>query len=249
MSQSLTRPQALSAHLPPATPIADMELLAFLRQTHQIAGLAQAAEQSVRIVQVCEHLGITVSEAELQAAGDAFRVQHRLTTVPQTLAWLQRQRISLEDWSEGIRCQLLTHKLQEQLFGESVDNYYLQNRKHYDRVALSQIVVSDLDLAQHLQKSLTVTPEAFCALALQYSILKEAQTKGGFMGVCYRSELAPELREAISDLEPGAIVGPIATLGSYHLLKLEQCLPTQLTTALRKHILNSMLQVWLTKLS
>jgi hypothetical protein len=48
---------------------------------------------------VCEQRGITVSEEELQAAGDEFRQEYKLLGASATLAWFSQHRITVQDWA------------------------------------------------------------------------------------------------------------------------------------------------------
>jgi hypothetical protein len=110
----------------------------------KLAEVAAQVEYNALILKLCEKFDITISDEELQAAGNEFRRSHNLLSASETQNWLTQQRITAEDWTEGIRIKLLEQKLKEHLFGEQVDSDYLNNRKEYKRVALSQILVQDL---------------------------------------------------------------------------------------------------------
>jgi hypothetical protein len=127
--------------LPEISPATDAEILAYLRRSHKIAEIAASAEHEALILALCEQRSITVSEEELQAAGNEFRLKHKLLGASETLSWLSEQRITVEDWTQGIRVALLIKNLKEHLFGASVDGHYLSNRKDYRRIAFSQILV------------------------------------------------------------------------------------------------------------
>ena len=60
--------------LPRITPAIDEDIIAYLRHSHKIAEIAALAERDALILDICEQLSITTSEEELQAAGDAFRI-------------------------------------------------------------------------------------------------------------------------------------------------------------------------------
>lgn len=98
---------------------------------------------------------------------DGSALQDCLQLTPETLAWLQEQRITVEDWSQGIRVDLLTKKLKEHLFGDTVDAHYISNRNDYKRVALSQILVRELPDALKVAHALREENASFCALALE----------------------------------------------------------------------------------
>lgn len=231
--------------LPQVTPVTDSEIVAYLRRSHQIADITTQVETESLSLQLCEQFGITVSDEEWQAAGDAFRLEHKLLGISETQAWLQQQRISVEDWSQGIKTALLVQKLKEQLFGLAVDGHYMTNREDYRRVALSQILVLDLTEALKIARSLRDNQASFCALALVHSKGKQSQENGGFVGIRFISELAPEIAQAVTNAKEGEILGPIHTSLGYHVLRIEKWFPTELNQAVREQILNSLFQVWL----
>ncbi|MBW4656492.1 MAG: peptidylprolyl isomerase [Kaiparowitsia implicata GSE-PSE-MK54-09C] len=231
--------------LPAIAPATDAEILAYLRCTCKIADLATATEQNSLVLKLCEQLNITLSDEEWQAAGDAFRAEHRLLGATETLTWLDRQRITVEDWSQGIRVALLTEKLQEHLFGENVDSHYLSNREQYRRVAVSQILVNELSEALRVLQLLRQGQVSFCAAALEYSKGKRSKENGGFVGVRFLAELIPEIATAIADAEVGQLVGPISTKFGCHIVRVEKWFVAELTQDVRDYILTTLFQLWL----
>jgi parvulin-like peptidyl-prolyl isomerase len=239
---------ALGFTIPEITPATDEQILAYLRRSCHLAEVAASAEQDAVVLSLCEQLGITVSDEEWQAAGDAFRMEHKLLSPTATIDWLDHQRISVEAWSEGIKVQLLTDKLKDHLFGITIDNSYFVDRDRHRRVALSQILVVDLATALTLVRKLRDENASFCALALEYSKGKQSQTNGGFVGVRLFAELMPEIVEAVSSANEGEIVGPVQTKLGYHILKVEKWYPTELNESLRKQLIDVFFQAWIQEL-
>jgi parvulin-like peptidyl-prolyl isomerase len=223
----------------------DAEILQYLRHSYKFAEIYNLAAETALVVKLCEQLGIQVTDQEWQAAGDTFRLEHKLLGIQETQDWLQQQRISVEDWSEGIKLQLLKQKLIEHLFGANVDMHYISNRDQYRRVALSQILVLDREQALAIMRSLKEDHASFCALALEHSQGKQSHFNGGFVGVRYLSEFMPEIIEAISDVPVGEIIGPIQTKLGYHIVRVEKWFPTQMNESVREQILSTLWQVWL----
>ena len=240
-----TPTQSTQPSLEKITPATDADVLAYLRRTYKIAALAAAAERDALVLKTCEALNITLSDEEWQAGGDAFRAEHQLLSATETLDWLNHQRITVDDWSQGIRVALLTKKLQEHLFGENVDGHYLSNREQYRRVAVSQILVSELSDALRLVQLLRQGQSSFCALALEYSKGKRSKENGGFVGVRFVAELIPEIAAAIADIEAGQLIGPISTKFGCHIVQVEKWFATELTPDVRDYILETLFQVWL----
>jgi hypothetical protein len=240
MMETLEKPLTLSI-----TPATDADIIAYLRRSCRIAEFITLAEQDVLVLQLCEQLGITISDEELQVAGDAFRMEHKLLSVAKTQTWLSEQQITLDDWSQGIRINLLTKKLKEHLFGATVDVHYISNREHYRRAALSQILVVDLSDAFKIAQILREGNASFCALALEYSKGKQSQERGGFVGIQFLAELLPELAQALSEAKAGEIIGPIHTKLGYHILRVEKWFAHELNESAREQILEPLFQVWL----
>jgi parvulin-like peptidyl-prolyl isomerase len=225
-------------------PSTDEKILAYLRYSCKLAEIANLAEQDALILNVCEQLNLVVSETELQIAGDKFRQEHKLLGASETIAWLSQQRISVEDWSQGIQVSLLTQKLKEHLFGAAVDSHYLANRDDYKRVALSQILVSDLATAMKITQALRQEEASFCTLALEYSKGKLSKENGGFAGIRFITELMAEIAGAIADHKEGDIIGPVQTKLGYHIIRLEKWFHPELNQV-RDQILESLFQGWL----
>ena len=242
MAETLKNTELVSvSEIAPAT---DEDVIAYLRYSHKIAEYAVLAERNAFVLNICQQFGLTVTDEELQTAGDAFRLEHKLLGISETLVWLQQQRITVEDWSRGIRLELLTKKLKKYLFGDAVDGYYLSNRKHYERVALSHILVSDLTDAKKVTYAIQESNESFCALALEYSKGKQSKQNGGFVGIRFLSELMPEIVQAIAQAKEGEVIGPIHTKLGYHILRIEKCFPAEFSES-REQVLESLFQDWL----
>lgn len=230
--------------LPEIPPASNEDIVAYLRRSRKIAEIATYAEQEALILKLCEQLGVTVSDEELQAEGDAFRRKHNLLGASETMAWLETQRISLEDWSEGIRISLLKKKLQEHLFGEQLDAHYMNNRDNYKRVALSQIVVSDLTKAKNITQAIREENASFCAFAIEYSLGKQSRENGGYVGIRILSELMSEIVQALKNTQEGQVTDPVQTKLGYHILKVEKWFPAELNQ-IREQMLEYLFQNWL----
>ena len=220
------------------------KIVAYLSYSCKVAEIASLAEQDALILQVCEQLNIAVSEEELQVAGDKFRQEHKLLGASETLTWLSQQRITVEDWSQGIQISLLTQKLKEHLFGSAVDSHYLTDRDNYRRVALSQILVTDLTIAIKIVQLLREEGISFCALALEHSKGQKSKENGGFAGVHFVTELMAEITQAIADSQEGDIIDPVQTKLGYHILRVEKWFHPELNEV-RDQILESLFQGWL----
>ncbi|BAZ13506.1 PpiC-type peptidyl-prolyl cis-trans isomerase [Calothrix sp. NIES-4071] len=237
--------QLVSLDKPTLKSATDAEIVAYLRHSAKFAEIASAAEREALILSYCERFNISVTDEEWQAAGDAFRLERKLWGNNETMAWLQQQRIDVEQWSEGVKIALLTRKLKEHLFGLAVDAAYINNRDNYRRVALSQILAPDLATANKIIHLLREENASFAALALQHSKGKQSQENGGFVGVRYLVELISEIRSVVSNASEGEIIGPVESKLGYHVLRVEKWFPTELSESVRDEIMNSLFESWL----
>ncbi|MBW4457921.1 MAG: peptidylprolyl isomerase [Nostoc indistinguendum CM1-VF10] len=246
MTSSMQRPtlQSLPAlKLPPVPPATDADILAYLRRSFKMARVAALAERDATLLKFGERFGITVSDEELQAAADAFRHRYKLLSASETHSWLSKQKITAHDWSEGLKMEQVTKKLEEHLFGAQVDSHYLNNRDTYKRAAFSQILVSSEAEAQRLAHAIREENASFNALALEHSQGRISRANAGFVGVRFFGELRPELAQAMSEAKEGEIVGPIQTKLGYHIIRIEKWFPTELTIAQRKRMLAALLKL------
>jgi parvulin-like peptidyl-prolyl isomerase len=230
--------------LPKVSLATDEKIIQYLRYSCKFAEFADLAEQDAIVLSICEELGITVSEDELQAAGDIFRQEYKLLDAAETFSWLDRQRITVQDWSQGIQVTLLTKKLKEHLFADNADFFYLHNRDNCKRVALSQILVRDLTTALKIIQLLKEDKAFFCNLAIEHSLGKQSKENGGFVGVRFLAELSPELAQGIVNAKEGEVVGPIQTKLGYHILKIEKWFPAEFNE-IKEQIWEIMFQAWL----
>lgn len=240
MTQVLTT--QIPAKIEPAT---DESIANYLRYSCKIAEIAALAERDAIVIKTCEELGIFISDEELQVAGDEFRMQHKLLSVSETLAWLAEQRISAEDWTQGIRIKLLSQKLKEHLFLDRIDAHYLSYREEYRRVAFSQILVSELSEALEIAEILRSNKASFAAMAIDRSKAQPSAQNGGFVGIRFLSTLMPEIKDAIAGVGESEIISPVKTHLGYHVLRIEKWFAPSLNESVREEILEVLFQAWL----
>ncbi|HLO83398.1 MAG TPA: peptidylprolyl isomerase [Nostocaceae cyanobacterium] len=228
--------------LPKISSPTNEEIIAYLHRYYKIAEITDAVKRDTLVLKLCEQLNITTTDEELQTDGDTFRQKNNLLTASETFNWLEQQQITPEEWSEGIRLSLLTRKLKEFLFGISLDTHYVTQRDDYKRVAISQILVRDLLEAKKIVQALKEEKATFCALALEHSKGKNSRENGGFVGIRFWSELAPEIAQALVNAKEGEIVGPVQTKLGYHILRVEKWIITELNEEVREQILELLFQ-------
>lgn len=230
--------------LPEMETATDRQIIDYLKYSRQYIRFAAEVESNTLVEKIGKQLNINVSEDEIQEFGDNFRKENRLYGESETLDWLSAQRIDAEDWSKGVYLQILTQKIKESTVGESVDSYYMSNRNNCRRVALSQILVSDLTTAIKIVESIRNKNESFCALALEFSQGKQSKENGGFAGIKFVAELIPEIAAAIEEVEAGNVLDPVQSRLGYHILRVEKWFPPALNE-IRDSLINYLFQSWI----
>ncbi|WAL60502.1 peptidylprolyl isomerase [Thermocoleostomius sinensis] len=199
-----------------------------------------------RIIQrVAQEQGITITPEEIQAEADRQRYQRRLESAEATLAWLEDQMITVEEWEMGIRRYLLAQKLAEALFEQEVEKYFVEHRLDFEQVSFYKITVPYEQLAQELLYQIEEDEISFYEAAHLYDVDEQRRLYCGYEGQFYRWKLKPELAALIFGARLGEVIGPCKSEQGYDLLLVEEFTMAELTEEIRKDILNNLFQEWL----
>ena len=221
------------------------KLVNFLKQELQFKSLCWQILQQQAIENAASERGVTVTPEEIQAECDRLRLEKRLEKAADTLAWLAEQMVSTDDLEQGIHNRLLSQKLAEHLFARDVEKVFNQNKLNFDRLLLYQIVVDKPGLALELFYQIQDREISFFEAAYLYEIDDQRRKKCGCEGHIDRWSLHPELAIVAWSAKPGDVNRPIQTEQGFHLLRVEQFIPAQLTPDIYQEILNGMFQDWL----
>jgi parvulin-like peptidyl-prolyl isomerase len=221
------------------------QIVSALKQSMQYKPLTQAFLSQLLVQQVAAEHGLTLTETEVQQAGEQQRSELRLERAADTLAWLADQQVTPQEWEQGIRDRLLREKLAAHLFSKEAEKRFIENRLSYDRVVLYQIIVATAELAQELFYRIEAGESSFFDVAYEFDLDTERRQRSGFEGVIQRWELQPAIAPQVFNARVGELTGPISTNGGYHILWVREFLPAELTDALRAELLQSLFQEWL----
>jgi parvulin-like peptidyl-prolyl isomerase len=182
-----------------------------------------------RIIQdEAEKAEIKLDVSELQAAADDFRAKNELTSAESTQMWLSINQLSLDEFEKIIRLELLSKKLKEAVLGEQVEKYFYQHQLEFDRVALSEVILENKELAMELYYAVREGEMRFQDIAGQYIKDVDLRRKGGYLGERQRKDLSPEMYSVFSVANPPQILKPIASAQGYRLLWVEEVIKAEL---------------------
>lgn len=189
--------------------------------------------------------GVQLTDAEVQAVSDEFRLTHQLEKASDTIAWLEDEMIAPEDWEAGIRDRLLMTKLKEALFGAEVERVFIENRVNFDQVSLYQIVVPYGQLAQELFYQIDEREISFFEAAHLYDIDPKRRENCGYEGKLYRWSLPPEVAAIVFGASSGELLRPIQIEDNYHVILVDQLIDAGLSAELRAEILDNLFREWM----
>jgi len=193
-----------------------------------------------------DRLGITVSDAEVKEAVSRLKQQYNITTDEQFDQSLRSSGLSRAEMEARLRDTLVTNKVfarelrnRDDLSDPELRERYNREKEQYrlpERAHLREIVVLKPEGATNLdekrQKATEIGEAArkpgtdFANLA---STMSESGTreKGGDLGEVAKGDLVPELDKSVFSAAAGTVLGPIETKSAWHIMKVEQRLPSE----------------------
>ncbi len=192
-----------------------------------------------------DRLGLTVSSDELKEAVQRLKQQYGLSTEQQFNESLQKSGLNRADMEARLRDTILMNKVfarelrgREDLTDKELRERYNREKERYrlpERARLREVVIlkpeNQAALEQARQRVQQIAAQARTAtdFALLAKTTSDSPTKdkGGDLGEVARGELLPELDKAVFNSTAGTILGPIEAKSAWHILKVEQRLPSE----------------------
>lgn len=208
-------------------------------------GLVNDLISELLIKDRADRLNLTVSDADIKEAIGRLKQQYNITTDQQFDESLKTSGMTRVDMEARLRDTLLTNKVfarelrsREDLTDKELRERYDREKEHYrlpERAKLFEIIIPRPDdaaaaahagqRAQEVAEQARVAPDfAKFAASVPENAVKE---KGGDLGDVARGELLPELDKAVFNAAGGTVLGPINTKSAWHIVKVEQRLPSE----------------------
>ncbi|MEW6328391.1 MAG: peptidylprolyl isomerase [Thermodesulfobacteriota bacterium] len=188
--------------------------------------------------QEAKRLGLSVSEAEVDAAIEKIIRDHEITK-EQLAARLEQEGVSMEEYRQKLKEQIERFKLISQAVNakiviteDKLREYYKNNRRGYagqQEYRVQHIVLSipkgcsEEEKQDILKKAEGIRQQArdgadFEGLARQLSRYPTA-SEGGNLGYLDKNELAPYMRDVITSLKTGEVSPVVETPIGYQVFK------------------------------
>jgi parvulin-like peptidyl-prolyl isomerase len=193
-----------------------------------------------------DRLGLTVSNEEVKEAISRLKQQYNITTDEQFDASLKQSGLTRVEMETRLRDTLITNKVfarelrnRNELSDPELRDRYNREKEQYrlpERAHLREIVVLKPEdaskVAEAAQRANAIAAAArkpgtdFANLA---STMSESGTreKGGDLGEVAKGDLVADLDKAVFSAPAGTIIGPLETKSAWHIVRVEQRLPSE----------------------
>lgn len=223
---------------------APAERRAALREETRL-GLTNELISELLIKDRADRLGITVSDAELKESVARLKQQYGITTDQQFEDSLRTSGLTRVEMEARLRDTLVTNKVfgrelrsREQLtdselrerYNREKDSFRLPERAHLREIVVLKPESGSLDEARtratELAEAARKPGTDFAALATTMSD-SGTKDKGGDLGEIAKGDLVADLDKAVFNAPQGSIIGPLETKSAWHIMKVEQRLPSE----------------------
>lgn len=195
-----------------------------------------------------DRLGLAVSDAELKDAVRRLMAQYGLKTEEEFDDSLKKSGLARADMEARLRDTLLTNKVfgrelrsRSEMTDKELREKYAREKETYrlpERATVREIIVvipeeptaSAVDALRERAAEAATRARAgedFVKLVTEYSNAPSKE-RGGEIGVVHRGELLEALDQAVFNADAGTIAGPIETRFGFHILKIEERLPSEI---------------------
>ncbi|HEY9803451.1 MAG TPA: peptidylprolyl isomerase [Leptolyngbyaceae cyanobacterium] len=221
------------------------EIISHLKITCQVPSILEAIATQRIIAETAQELGIEPTVEELQEAADSMRLANGLIKADDTWAWLDKHYLSIDDFEEVAKTNLLYIKLAEHLFTDKVEPFFYANKIDYTGAITYEVILDDEDLALELFYALQEGEISFQEIARQYVQDPEIRRAGGYQGLRYRKDFRPEIAAAVFAASPPQLLKPIITPKGVHIINVEEIIAPELTEQRRIQIIKDFFNEWL----
>lgn len=193
-----------------------------------------------------DRLGLTITNEELKDAIGRLKQQYNITTDEQFDSSLQQSGLTRPEMEARLRDTLITNKVfarelrnRNELSDPELRDRYNREKEQYrlpERARLREIVIlrpeEPSKLAEATQRATEIAEAArkpgsdFANLAMTMSE-SATRDKAGDLGEVAKGDLVAELDKAIFSAPSGAIIGPVETKSAWHIVLVEQRLPSE----------------------
>jgi parvulin-like peptidyl-prolyl isomerase len=185
------------------------DFIKLLKLGGKFDGLIEELLTNKLMVHEARKQAVSVSVAEIQERVDDLRRARGLHRAKDTLEFLERLGVSLDDFENYIGEELYREKMLAEITSEARLKEYVQlHLPRFDSVELGYMLLDSEGKAQEIAACLEDEPDMFEELAREHSIDAETRDSGGAMGRIMRGLLPGDVEARIFGASAGQVVGP-----------------------------------------
>jgi putative peptide maturation system protein len=224
------------------------EAIALLDFIWHNARLIERLLNTCLVQEELERAPIELSDAELQRAMDEFRIANKLFSADETHAWIERQGMTHERLERYVHNNALVARLRDRITADRVDEYFNRHRSDFDSASIARFELLDESRARALAGQIrTEGLDFFAAAELCYleGIEHGVPSTSSLFGTVTRRDARATLLDALFDVEPGQVLGPIALDDRFALVRVIEITPARLDSRTRNTIKDFLFDEWL----
>jgi len=206
--------------------------------------IAEILRQHLLEAELRDRDDLKADDFQVEQAILDFRVQRQLTDPKQFKKWLLFNGTPFEEFKDRIAFGFQVEKLKAEVTEPQLEEWFAKRKPDLDRVVLSRIIVEDKQLAVDLEQKLAQEPSQFDDLARSHSVTKDAI--GNAIPPVRRGSLPPGVRTALTDTNPGDIVGVLEVDDRFCLFRVDNILAASLEQpGLKRELQNELFEKWM----
>jgi peptidylprolyl isomerase len=224
------------------------DVVKFLSISGQSTAIFSEVIKNKMVLKKAGELGLEASDDDLQKFADIFREMRGLYSAEETIAFLESNGLTEDDFEQFCEVAVLTEMLKDHLCTEEkMQEYFVNNRASLDAAMVSIIVVENENLANEIKMQIEEDGEDFHKLAREHSVDANTKYAGGYAGIFLRDSLPPEISAKVFNAQDGELLGPFVRDGVYQLILVERVMKAELSDEVKQLIRERVFAEWLSQ--
>jgi putative peptide maturation system protein len=214
----------------------------FIWNEHAIA--TQLIDKGL-IFQELQENPVDLTEVELQAAMNDFRIMHQLFTAAATQQWMKNRGLTHERFESLVEDSASVAKLRKQVTTGKVEAYFLQHQSKFESAQVVYAILSNWQSAQNMFESMTQQQVSFYE-ALEKLLAENPQhiIEQSLLQRSYCQDW-PLPKDKIFATSTGEVLDPMETEKGFALIKVISRISATLTPDIEMMIRELLFEEWL----
>ncbi len=197
------------------------------------------------IFQAVQENPVELTEAELQAAMNDFRIMHQLFTAETTQRWMKDRGLTHERFESLVEDSASVAKLRKQVTAGKVEAYFQQHQSIFESAQVIYVILSEWQSAQNMFESMTQQQVSFYeALEKQLASNPQHIVEQSLLQRTYCQDW-PLPKDKIFAASIGEFLDPIETENGFALVKVISRISATLTPDIEMMIREILFEEWL----